>query len=455
MTQTQTPTQPRHRFLPYQQEWILNDAKRSIYVKSRRIGITWAEAFWSVRRRLKHRIDHVFCTLNEKTAQEFIRYCVRFAKAVNIALQQEYIDLNGATSEVLTFPNGARVIVVSSNPSSLRGMGGDLTLDEFDWQENQEALYTAAQPVIQWGGCLRLISTFCPSQVTPFCQITKHPEEKKFKLFKTTLLDAVSEGLAEMVPGDHQKLLPDVEACRAAFVAEIRESCLTEGQYKQEYLCEHSDQAAIVSAEAYDKCVLPGFVVSRDMPTIDMTKCGPLYVGIDVGRSKDNTVVTIIEQGEDAKAPPKFRRVYRTILIRILNGMSFHSQYEIIASLIHSPKVKKCLIESNGIGAGLAEQLESNFPGKAYAWVTTNTNKGNAIERFAGWIAQQRIGLSGDADIKEDILALQRIVGTTGRTTYDGQSKLGHCDSFISGALALEAAEGEQVFFSHGVAKFP
>lgn len=436
--------------MPYQREWILNDAKRSIYVKSRRIGITWAEAFWSVRRRLKHRIDHVFCSKDEKTGREFINYAKRFAEAVNVMLQSEYIDLNGITTEILPFPNGARIIVVSSSPTALRGLGGDCTLDEFDWHEDQDALYTAAGPVVQWGGCLRLISTLCPSDQTVFSTILKDPAKYRFARYQTPLPDAVEQGLAEMVPGEHQKLLPDIEAARREFVADIRESCISEGMYKQEYLCQHSDQQTIISGAAYDRCVIPGFAVPMDgVP--DLSKCGAVYMGIDVARSGDATVITLLEQGEDIKAPPKRRRVYRTIFIRVLHNMPFAAQFEVIASILHNQKIKKCFIESNGIGAQLAEQCENAFPGRAYAWISTANSKATAIERYAGWVHQERIGLSPDAKVKADITALQRVVSPAGKVSYDGRSELGHCDSFVSGAVALEAAEGEQTFFTHGV----
>jgi len=440
----QAEAPPKARFLPYQIAWIKNNARQSIYVKSRRIGITWAEAFRSVRNGIVYKIDHIFCSLNEKTAREFLFYCTRFAEAVNVALDTEYIDLNGVTSEVLRFPNGARIITTSSNPAAMRGLGGDCTIDEMDWQEDQEALFTAAGPVVDWGGHLRLISTYCPSEVTPFCRISKDPEEYGFVKFQTTLVDAVEQGLAELQPGDHHGE-PDM---RAAFIKAKRLKCFSEGMYKQEYMCQHSDQDTIITPEVYDKCVVPGLAITGDMP--DISAAGPCYLGVDVGRTNDSTAITLIEQGQNLKAPPKQRVVYRTRMVKLLRGMPFAGQFEVISAIIANKKIKRALIESNGIGMQLAEQLEAAFPGRAYGWQATRVSQSISLERFSGWVHQERFFVSPDPDIRADICALQRVVSDKKLICYDGRSKLGHCDTYHSGAIALEAAEGEPSFFESG-----
>ncbi len=430
--------------LPYQKEWVNNDAGYSIYEKSRRIGISYAEAAWSVKRRLIHKVDHIFSTSNEKTGKEFLGYCYKFAEALNVACQHSVVDLNDCTSEQMTFPNGSRIVICSSNPTSLRGKGGDLTLDEFAWNEDQEKLYTAAAPVVQWGGQLRIISTHS-SPESQFNKIIKSAQEKNFKVFRTTIEDAVAQGLALKVPGDHRLLLPDVAACNKAFLEKIRTSCLTDGMWKQEYCCLFSDQSTIITREMYNAVIIPNFVIQRDglLPVEAIN----LYVGVDVARTGDRTVIWIIQEGIDpTQKDPKLQRVYKTIFVKTLKKTDYKTQFEIMKAIISHKGIKKCFIERNGVGNALAESLEEAFPGRVYGWDTTVKSKSSFVERLALWVSQNRIALPVDADLREDILALQRIISPSGRPSYDGRSDHGHCDAYIAAGLALAAAEDDSSF---------
>lgn len=433
-------------FLPYQRDWIDQTSRYAVYLKARRIGITFAEAFWSFQRRLTEKVDHIFCSANSDTAKEFINYVRQFARTANVVLGEEIISEDAFQTERVTFPNGARIIVVSSNPTALRGLGGDVTWDEAAFHENAEQWYAAAAPVVMWGGHFHIISTHNGSG-TVFNQVVKDSEAGRngFRLFKTTLQDAVDLGLAERVPGDHHDIADQAER-RKAYIANVRSTCLNDAIFDQEFNCIVMGAASMITDAAYDKCVLSSYQVSREhLPNM---KFGPLFAGVDVGRSKDTTTIAVIEQGIDPKAPPKFSRVYRTILVKTIRNTPFASQYEMIAAIL--PKVRKSLVESNGIGAGLAEQLSNNFPGRCYSWNTTAQNKGISCERFAGWVAQERLALCGDKDVKEDTLAMKRVISDKGKISYEGQSAYGHADAFIALSLALEAAEGEIQFLEFG-----
>ena len=140
-------------FLPYQRDWVLDEDRYKIWCKSRRIGATWAESAWSVRRRLAIKEDHFFVTTDEKTAHEFIRYCKKWAEAFNLMVGESLIDLTskGTTNDTLVMPNGSRIVALSSAPGALRGKGGSVTLDEFAFHDQAEQLYGAAQAVPTMG----------------------------------------------------------------------------------------------------------------------------------------------------------------------------------------------------------------------------------------------------------------------------------------------------------------
>jgi phage FluMu gp28-like protein len=434
-------------FLPYQSTWILDPARYKIYVKSRQIGITFAEAFWSFTRRLTKRIDHHFSSANYKTSKEFITYVKQFADATNISLGYEMFRGDAFGTEEVRFPNGSKIIVCTSNPTALRGFKGDVTWDEAAWHEHAEDWYTAATPVTTWGGDFHIIST--PSgEGSVFSKLLRDAQaaRNKFKVFSTDINQAVAQGLAEKVPGDHQLIL-DQETRRQAFVEGIRANCLSDALWEQEYCCKAMGSSSIILPDKYDKCIIPNFTVGR-LEFTPPPNCGRLFAGIDIGRTNDATAISIVEEGVDLKqVNPHLRRIYRTIFVRTLKDCPFDAQFEILCNLTNSRLIQKVYIESNGIGMTLGEQLYKKYHDKVYQWNTNGVNKASIAERLAGFVSQERISLPADGDIREDILSMRRVTNSNGKLSYEGGTKNNHADCFISLALALAAAEEQNSGF--------
>lgn len=419
-------------FLPYQQRWINNNNKYSIYTKSRRIGATYAESLWSVRRRLTSKLDHIFVSANLNTAREFIYYAKKFAEVINV-VQPGYIDLGDSTSECVRFPNGARIYCVSSNPTALRGLGGDITIDEYAHHEQAEELYTASQPVITWGGQMRIIST-PTSRDSAFNRIIDDAKLNKnsFKVFHTDIYEAVNEGLAELIPGDHQQYLPDKEKCRAEFIANIRRNCLSDFQFAQEYECRFMDVAGIISELDYQACVIPNWKIEDFTPP----KAREFYMGYDPARSEagDSAVLWVIARSIDpSQSDDRLKVCYPTTNIIKIKGMPFEAQREILVKFILAG-AKRLLIEKNGLGMQMSESLERQFP-NVTAFNQTNVSKQIIYERLSGFVSSHRFGLPEDAEMKKELTGIQRI-NSQGRIGYT------HSDIGIAAALALEAAEG-------------
>lgn len=201
-------------FLPYQRRYIADRTRHISVEKAVRIGITYAHSYKAAVKRVfrspdKRPIRELFASKNLKTASEYLTYHRRWAEAFN-CIFEGLIDMSGWTTEKCVYPGG-EILVMSSGPDSFRGMEGDVTLDEFAFHEQQEALYSAAQSRMQWlpDGQLTLISSHSHPE-TVFARVTDEWRTDKtgdFKVYTTTLEDAVRQGLALRVPGIHQKLL--------------------------------------------------------------------------------------------------------------------------------------------------------------------------------------------------------------------------------------------------------
>lgn len=424
-------------FLPYQKRWVKDSSKTSIYKKSRRIGITWSESYRAVIECLTSTHDYNFVSANLKTSIEFVSYCKTWAKVVNEAAEEDVIDLSDTTTTELRFPQGNKVIALSANPGALRGRSGTVVLDEIAFHENPEEMYMAAQPVCLWGGYLRLIS----SVSTPdswFCRQIERVEQRElpWSLHSTTIIDAVNEGLAAKIPGEHQKLLPDIEKCNSLFLQNLKAEVGSDAAWSQEYLCEPASHSSIITNEQYDKIALEP--ISKDLDANKMY--GELYIGVDIGRVKDLSVIWVLEKGIDKEAPVHLRDVYRTVAIQSVRGMTFESQFQIISKYLSHEAAVKCCIDRSGLGLQLAEQLTSEFGSLVEGVAISAPAKQDLVERTIKFVSQERVSLPKDEKIKSDIVCMRRIVNQKGNISYDGRSTIGHGDHFIALAMALRAA---------------
>lgn len=196
-------------FLPYQQRWFLDDSPVCIAEKSRRTGLTWAEAGRNVITASKARRDggrNVFYVGSKKEmALEYIAACALFARAFNQLAQADVYESTFWDSEkheeilqyMIRFPHsGFKIQALSSRPSNLRGLQGDVVIDEAAFHESLEELLKAALALNMWGARVRLISTHNGVD-NPFNAYIQDAREgrKDYSLHCITLDEAISEGL--------------------------------------------------------------------------------------------------------------------------------------------------------------------------------------------------------------------------------------------------------------------
>src|SRR4051812_23570701 len=150
-------------FLPYQLRWLADRSPLKIIEKSRQIGITFTDAYDSVKKVLPPaaRLDVWISSRDEAQAKLYVEDCARWAAIFNFAAKQLgkiVLDEKAkASAYVLEFKNGRRIYSLSSNPNALAGKRGHVKLDEFALHQDQATLYRVAKPLTQWGGQLCII----------------------------------------------------------------------------------------------------------------------------------------------------------------------------------------------------------------------------------------------------------------------------------------------------------
>lgn len=439
-------------FLPYQQAYIY-DANRFVAVeKAVRIGITYAHSFKASLKRVMRdpfakRSNELFASKNRQTASEYLSYHRHWAKYWNTLFGESFIDLDKWTSEVGRYPGGD-IIIVSSDPNSFRGMSGDVTLDEFAFHEQQNALFSAAQSRSQWldDGQVTLISSHShPESV--FAQLVNDhradPEKAVVQsVHRVTLYEAVKQGLALKVPGKHRDCVrgrhskdpKKIEQCNAAFIESIRKTCLSEEDFAREYLCEPAKLSALVSADEYEKCVIENAVPDHLDAGVPF---GELFMGVDCGVRHDLTVLWALQRGFNKAG----ESCYRSVCVKPIRGMSFPEQAQVLSPMLRHDDICKGFIDQGVQGRSLADAVKDYTGSIIEPYQFTGPRKAEMYERLRAFIQMRRISLPPNPDCKRDFLSVRREVTQGGAVKYEAGGRLSHGDYFAACALALHAAE--------------
>lgn len=428
------------------------------------MGFTWIEALWSVLRRLTTKIDHYFVSADEEQAKQFIKDCVFWCDQVNalakLTESTDLIDAGKAQIAKLVFPNGSTIHALSSNPKAIRGKRGDVSLDEFAFHDAAQDMYFAAEACARWGdgkqpGHLHVLSTH-NGPATQYYRLVDAARrgDNDFALHRVTLLDAVAEGLADRVPGSHKDNYLPGDTRNKIFVQNQRRRCLNEEHFKQEHLCEPMSAAALLSSYRYDLCKQ-----KADVPNFfDASRpYNELFIGVDVARSVNLTVIWVLEYGYLSKDKfpdllDEHRDIYRTVAVIPIDnlpvaaperpgGTKEPNQYDILRPILAHPCASKCCIDMGAIGRALSDLALMEFgPGLVEPVAMGSPMKAECAERLKGFVEHQRLGLPRDSASKDDLCSVKRMVSEKGVVSYEGSVGASHCDRFWAASLALHAA---------------
>ncbi|EDK8608099.1 hypothetical protein LEX56_000486 [Salmonella enterica] len=200
-------------FLGYQAKWFKDESQICIAEKSRRTGLTWAEAGRNVITAAKPKKrggrNVFYVGSKQEMALEYISACALFAKAFNEIAQADVYEQTlwdkDKKEEILTymirFPNSSfKIQALSSRPSNLRGLQGDVVIDEAAFHESLDELLKAAMALTMWGARVRIISTHNGVD-NLFNQYIQEAREgrKDYSVHRITLDDAIADGLYQRI----------------------------------------------------------------------------------------------------------------------------------------------------------------------------------------------------------------------------------------------------------------
>lgn len=432
--------------LPYQAKWVKDGSRLKIAEKSRQIGWTWCSAYRivSTKSLVDARLDCWVSSRDEIQARLFLEDCKAFASLLDTGardLGETVIDDKGHSAFVLAFANGLRAHSMSSNPDAQAGKRGDRVLDEFALHPDPRKLYAIAYPGITWGGCLEIFSThrgthnYFNELVT---EIRHKGNPKGFSLHRVTLQDALDQGflykLQSKLPADDPRLDMD----EAEYFDFVRRGAPDEETFAQEYMCVPSDDAAAFLS--YDLITSCEYQPTETWETDLADAKNPLYVGVDVGRDHDLTVIWIMEKVGD---------VFFTRGVKEMQAQTFDAQEAALYAVLQLPQVKRCCIDSTGIGRQFTERAQRRFGQyKVEAVTFTGPVKEELAYPVRMAFEDRTVRIPSHAQIRADLRAVKKETTAAGNIRFTAdRGKNGHSDRFWSLALALHAGKTNHVQF--------
>lgn len=202
---------PNELLLGYQKRWIADESQLKIVEKSRRTGLTWAEAadnaLIASTRKSDGGCNVFYIGSNKEMAREYIDAVAMWAKAFNYAaseIKEEVLTDEEEGKDILTyviyFASGFKVKALSSNPTNLRGMQGVVVIDEAGFHKYLAEVLKAALALTMWGAKVRIISTHNGVD-NLFNQLIldSRAGRKKYSVQTITLDDACADGLYKRI----------------------------------------------------------------------------------------------------------------------------------------------------------------------------------------------------------------------------------------------------------------
>ncbi len=442
------------KFRKYQKE-AFTDRKTGILILfwSRQIGKSFTLAAWCVDRMLTRpgRLITVLSNSRDNGAelnQKIREVCDMLGQALeqeDASADATYENMN-MESRIHVGGKVSRVKVLAANPRTARGFSGDLILDEFAFHENGKAIWEAAEPILSSNPdyLCRIAST--PNGVmNMFYQMVT---SGLYKVIKVRRSDAWQQGLNIYHPVTREKITPQ----------EARDAAIDKQAYDQNYeLVWASENSKLLTMDligaAEDNSV--GVICEQEWSPealVRIEKMENIYVGVDVGRKRDISVISLLE---------KLGQQHFIRAVLRLENMRLPDQQHRLEAALMQVAFRGSEIDMTGIGLGLLEYTQEKFgqyrvrgvnfsssepmsdkiAATGRKGLTIRVTEGMAVDLLQVY-EDKAIKHPFDLRLRDDLRLPEKVVATSGRVSIAASRNAeDHADHFWSFALAVRAAK--------------
>ena len=443
------------RWEMFQLQHLNNESLLDIQIKARQVGFSWLCAADAVADSiLNPRTPHIFVSINQDEASEKIRYAKQIIEALDREVRPTLLIDNRLELE---FTNGSRLISHPCRP--VRGKPkARVYLDEFAHYPNDKEIYAAALPATTKGGYIRIGSS--PLGASGMFWEIYEQKLKRYPGFKRGFVPWWSVAGLCKDPVSAKEIAPTmlteerVRLFGTQRIIEIFENMPLE-DFQQEYECAWVDESQAwitwddikrnqIEAQAgrltywhaktVDDSMRVIGEIAREVTDgrIEQTFAG----GMDIGRKHDLTEIFFVGKSTTSHLPLR--------LMISLAGIPFDDQKAVASRALDVLPVTQLLIDRNGLGMQIAEQLTQIHGARAQGVDFTNASK--ELWAVEAKVKMQRgeVPIPMDRDLAYQIHSVKKKVTAAKNVTFDTEgNEKHHADKFWALALALWAAKSD------------
>lgn len=463
---------PNELLLGYQKRWIADNSDLKIAEKTRRCGLTWAEAADNAlnasTRKSDGGSDSFYIGSNKEMAREYIDAVAMWAKAFNYAATETQEEVfededRDILTYVIYFSSGFKVKALSSNPKNTRGMQGTVVIDEAAFHEKLAEVLKAALALTMWGAKVRLISTHNGVN-NLFNQLIQDSRagRKSYSVHTITLDDACRDGLYQRICQIRKRdWSPEAEA---EWKAKLLRETATEEDALEEYYCvpKASTGAYIprplieracneskvkVRFDVDDKFMqwteeerirlTEAFLITEVQPHLSTLNPELRHsFGVDFARSGDLSVFAVCSSHSDTA-----RHIELTLEIR---NCPYNQQRQIMLFILKAlPRFIGAAFDATGNGGYLAEAALIRYGASMIEAVQLNDKWYREwMPKYKALYEADLIRIPQDEEIILDQGHIQVIDGIPkiDRTRSQGKTGKRHGDSAVAYCMAVRAS---------------
>jgi len=454
----------------YQKNWVNDTSRFKIGVITRQGGKSFGTSLEAVLDCLDHKTQWVFLSAGERQSKELMGKAALHAKAAGKAIKEIesefWIDKDTKFKLLeIVFPNGSRIIGLPANPDTARGWTANILLDEFALHRDSREIWRAMFPTVTRGYKIRIISTF-KGKANKFYELffgapTLH--EYTGAEFKHTgdrggwskhfisIYQAIEMGL-DLNDDEGNKIEPE----------DLRLALNDDDAWAEEYECIPSDEVSafithelissvedvklnkspfwvekLIAAAGVDHLEYKRTKVRPPLPLHLLSSIeflGELYVGMDIGRKKDLSVIWVDQE---------INNILQSIAVIELRKKPYFVQEQVLHTILSIKNFKRACIDETGIGNQLAENAVDLFSSSRIEAISfTPGNKETLAVGLKHNFDDKGSLIPADNTIRNSLHSVKKYATTTKHFRFDAEKTdaTGHADHFWAKALAVQAS---------------
>lgn len=411
----------------FQTRWFMDRSRFKIGHMARQIGKSFIVSLEAADDAMETGQDWVLLSRGERQSKELMikakMHCEAYAIAASDIEQTIYTGKDDEyTLLTITLANGARIMGLPANPDTARGFSANVLLDEFALHKDSDKIWTALFPTISRGYKIRIVST---GQGLGNRFHTLVSGDNKWSKHNVDIYQAVADG----VPHN---------------IEELREGIDDEDAWQQEYENKFIDEASawltyeMIAACQSDHVGEEILYDDFNPDTYLYNHQGRCFVGMDIGRKKDLSVIDVEEQVGD---------VFWNRLTLIMPKVPYSTQRDMLWRVVRKFNAERVCIDATGIGAQIAEDSVKQLGTyRAEQVEFTLKVKQDLAVRIRHLFEDKLCRIAVSRKLRDDLHAVKKTTTAAGNVRFDAErTKEGHADRFWAKTLAFMASDSGAV----------